>query len=84
MHDAHPAALALMIVSTLVAAACALAAGSAVPWQGRQVAVVMAGGMAALVIPGLPYRCQAPGFPLRKVISTASGSRFPFSEPSLC
>lgn len=42
-----------MIVSTLVAAACTLAAGSAVPWQGRQVAVVMAGGMAALVIPGL-------------------------------
>lgn len=40
-----------MLVATVVATACALAAGRAVPWQGRQLAVVMAAGMFVLCAP---------------------------------
>jgi len=73
VHDAHPAALTLMIVSTLVAAACALAAGRAVPWQGKQAAVVMAGGMIALVVPGIdpPGVVIAAAWVLSAMIGTA-------------
>lgn len=49
----------LMIGAAITAAACCLAAGRAVPWQGRQSAIAMALGMVLLAIFG-----AAPGVTL--------------------
>lgn len=45
-----PAAMALMIVSAIVAVACCLGARRTVPWQGRQSAIVMAAAMICMVV----------------------------------
>ncbi|UGS28165.1 hypothetical protein K8F61_08405 [Microbacterium resistens] len=50
MQDPHAVAMALMSLTATVAAVCSLVAGPAVPWQGRQSAVVMAAGMIASAI----------------------------------
>ncbi|WP_334153093.1 hypothetical protein [Microbacterium sp.] len=44
-----PVAMALMIVSAIVAVACCFAAGRTVPWQGRQSVIVMAAAMIGMV-----------------------------------
>ncbi len=41
-----------MVALAAAAAACCLAAGRTVPWQGRQAALTMAGGMLALAVTG--------------------------------
>lgn len=48
--------MTLMVIASVVAALCALGAGRAVPWQGKQAAVTMPLGMIALAIPaaGVP------------------------------
>ncbi|WP_341975492.1 hypothetical protein [Microbacterium sp. LWO13-1.2] len=43
----HPTMTALMIASAIAAVTCCLAAGRAVPWQGRQAVIVMAIAMVA-------------------------------------
>lgn len=51
MDSAPTSAMMLMALASGVAAVCALAAGRAVPWQGRQAAVAMPIGMLALLVP---------------------------------
>lgn len=70
--DSVPAsAMALMLLTSLVAAACALAAGRALPWQGRQAAVAMPLGMLALLSPGIPALAVAGVWMLSAMLGTA-------------
>ncbi|MEW2461270.1 MULTISPECIES: hypothetical protein [unclassified Microbacterium] len=53
MEPLVPAAPWLMAAAALVSAVACVAAWRAVPWQGRQSALVMAAGMLVLAIPGV-------------------------------